>query len=85
MPLDSRRRYDVVCANLVGDLLIGEAEKIRNRLKPGGNLLVAGILRREFAGVRKNLQKFRLTLHEFCVDKEWKSGRFALKRDRCEA
>jgi len=78
MPLDSRRRYDVVCANLIADLLAGEAEKIRNRLKPGGMLLVAGILRREFPGVRKDFQRFRLTLHESCVHKEWKSGRFAL-------
>jgi ribosomal protein L11 methyltransferase len=85
MPLVSRRRYDVVCANLTCDLLVGEAEKIRNRLKPGGRLVVAGILRREFAGVRKKLQRINLTLRQICVQKEWKSGQFALKRDRSAA
>jgi ribosomal protein L11 methyltransferase len=85
MPLVSRRRYDVVCANLTGDLLVGEAEKIRNRLKPGGKLVVAGILRREFPGVRKKLQRVNLTLRETGVSREWKSGQFALKSDRCVA
>jgi ribosomal protein L11 methyltransferase len=85
MPLVCRRRYDVVCANLTGDLLLGEAEKIRNRLKPGGRLLVAGILRREFSVVRKNLQRINLTLGQIGVEKDWKSGQFALKCDRCVA
>jgi ribosomal protein L11 methyltransferase len=85
MPLVSRRRYDVVCANLTGDLLVGEAEKIRNRVKPGGKLVVAGILRREFPGVRKKLQGVDLTLRQTGVSREWKSGQFALKSDRCAA
>jgi ribosomal protein L11 methyltransferase len=85
MPLVSRRRYDVVCANLTGDLLVGEAEKIRNRLKPWGQLLVAGILRREFARVRKNLRRINLTLRHRGVEKEWKSGQFALKCDLAAA
>ena len=85
MPLAGRRRYDVVCANLTGDLLIGEAEKIRNRLKPGGRLLAAGILRREFPGVRSNFQRINLTLGQIGVRKEWKSGQFALKSDHSAA
>jgi ribosomal protein L11 methyltransferase len=85
MPLECRRRYDVVCANLAGDLLVREADKIRNRLKPGGRLLVAGILRREFSGVRNIFQRIHLTLRLTGVEKEWKSGQFALKCDRCVA
>jgi len=78
MPLVPRLRYDVVCANLTADLLVKEAEKIRNRLAPGGVLLVAGILRGEFPGVRKKLRQINLTLRKTGVSEEWKSGQFAL-------
>jgi len=77
-PLHPRRRYDVICANLISDLLISEAERIRNRLKPGGKLVTAGILHREFSELEKNLHGFDLTLERSRVDKEWKSGQFAL-------
>ena len=38
LPVRSRRRWDVICANLTADLLAGQAGKIRARLKPGGQL-----------------------------------------------
>ena len=38
LPLATRRRYDVICANLICDLLAGEGEKIRHWLKPGGEI-----------------------------------------------
>ncbi|HEY3861616.1 MAG TPA: 50S ribosomal protein L11 methyltransferase [Verrucomicrobiae bacterium] len=79
LPLAPSQRFDVVCANLTCDLLAKEAEKIRNLLKPGGTLAVAGVLRREFAELQKNLHRINLTLRASKVDKEWKSGRFALE------
>ncbi len=78
LPPLPRRRYDVICANLIGDLLISEAERIRNLLKPGGKLVTAGILQKEFPKIAKKLQQFNLTLVQSKVDKEWKSGQFAL-------
>lgn len=72
------RQYDVICANLIADLLGREAEKIVARLKPGGKLIVAGILRREFGAVAKILQRFDLTLEAKLADKEWESGQFVL-------
>jgi ribosomal protein L11 methyltransferase len=78
LPLVPRRRFDVICANLICDLLAGEAGRLRNWLKPGGKLVAAGILRREFPELEKKLQRFGLTLVESQVDKEWKSGQFAL-------
>ena len=78
LPLNPRRRYDVVCANLIGDLLLSQAERIRNLLKPGGKLVTAGILHGEFPEIEKKLQRFNLTLVQSKVDKEWKSGQFAL-------
>jgi len=78
LPLLPRRRYDVICANLIGDLLMSEAERIRNLLEPGGKLVTAGILHREFPEIEKKLQQYNLTLVQSKVDKEWKSGQFAL-------
>jgi ribosomal protein L11 methyltransferase len=78
LPLAPRRRYDVICANLICDLLVREAEKIRHWLKPSGKLVAAGILNREFSELKKKLQRCRLTLEKAGVNKEWKSGRFAL-------
>jgi ribosomal protein L11 methyltransferase len=78
LPLVPRRRYDIICANLMGDLLARQGEKIRNLLKPGGKLVTAGILRREFPDLQKKLRKVNLTLEKGVVNKEWKSGQFAL-------
>ena len=72
------KKYDIICANLACDLLVSEASKICVRLKPGGKLIVAGILRRQFGEVRKNLQRFHLTLQVSKADKEWQSGQFVL-------
>ncbi len=78
LALAPQRQYDVICANLICDLLMAEAEKIRRWLKPGGKLLAAGILNGEFSRLQKKLQRCCLTLEKVGVDKEWKSGRFAL-------
>ena len=78
LPRRPAARYDVICANLIATLLLEEAEKIRNLLEPGGILIVAGILRDEFGKIAETLQRFRLTFGASRVDKEWKSGQFAL-------
>jgi ribosomal protein L11 methyltransferase len=80
LPRFPRRRYDFICANLICDLLEKEAEKIRNLLKPGGKLVAAGILRREFPVIEKKLRESNLTLEKTWAKKEWKSGRFALSQ-----
>jgi ribosomal protein L11 methylase PrmA len=66
----------VICANLIADLLAGQAEKIRARLKPGGQLIVAGILRAEFCQIRDKFETSGLTLAGNGVEEEWHSGRF---------
>jgi ribosomal protein L11 methyltransferase len=78
LPQFPRRRYDLICANLICDLLENQAARIRNWLKPGGSLVAAGILLREFPGLEKNLLRFNLTLEKTCATKDWKSGRFVL-------
>jgi len=70
------RRWDVICANLTADLLQSQARRICARLRPGGALIVAGVLRKEFSRVRDNFLTFGLTLAKSEVNEEWKSGRF---------
>jgi ribosomal protein L11 methyltransferase len=76
LPARSRRRWDVICANLTADLLASQAGKIRARLKPGGQLIVAGILKTEFCEIREKFSSFGLTLAKNEVKEEWQSGRF---------
>jgi ribosomal protein L11 methyltransferase len=72
------KTYDIICANLAHDVLINEASKLCSRLKPGGKLIVAGLLRRQFGEVRKILLRFNLTSQVEMTDKCWRSGQFVL-------
>jgi ribosomal protein L11 methyltransferase len=76
LPARSRRRWDVICANLTADLLATQAGKIRALLKPGGQLIVAGILDNEFCQIHDKFVTFGLTLAKDDVNEEWHSGRF---------
>jgi ribosomal protein L11 methyltransferase len=76
-PMRARQQFDLVCANLTSDLLLANAEKIRNLLKPGGRLVIAGILRQEFPEILKKFHRINLTLERCGVTKHWKSGQFA--------
>jgi ribosomal protein L11 methyltransferase len=78
IPLGSRRRYDLICANLISNLLIAERERILNRLAPGGRLVLAGILATEFQTVQRAYQSEGLTLIRTVVEREWQSGAFTL-------
>jgi len=76
LPARSGRRWDVICANLTADLLASQSGKICARLKPGGQLIVAGILRSEFCQILDKFATFGLTLAGNEVNEEWHSGRF---------
>ncbi len=69
-------KFDLICANLISDLLIAEREKINGLLQPGGSLILAGILKSQFAGVRRAYEKLGMTLRKAKVEKEWQSGHF---------
>ena len=84
LPVRGARKWDVICANLTSDLLISEAKKICARLKPGGSLILAGILRRQFADVRRHYESFSLTAASKRANNEWQSGRF-VHRSRAES
>jgi len=76
LPEKSARKFDVVCANLVAELLIAEVRRILNRLAPGGRLVVAGILNSQFPEVEAAFGKLGLRLLDTKTEKEWQSGLF---------
>ena len=80
LPLASKTKFDVICANLIYDLLLSEGERILNRLSPSGSLILAGILKTQFAQVQKKFEQLGLVLEKSKVGKEWKSGHFVHRR-----
>ncbi len=80
LPLRSGLKYDLICANLIFDLLLAEKARILNRLKPGGVLVLAGILRSQFPLVRAAFEKSRLRVLRSKAEKEWASGAFCASK-----
>jgi ribosomal protein L11 methyltransferase len=76
LPLHTAQKYDLVCANLISNLLIAERRKIAAQLKPGGILVLAGILKSEFAQVQTAFEGLGMKLVASKSEKEWRSGSF---------
>jgi ribosomal protein L11 methyltransferase len=79
LPAGARRRFDVVCANLTEDLLRTERRRIGSYLRPGGTLVLAGILRDQFQTVRRAYATMGLKLGVYQQEGEWASGTFVRK------
>lgn len=76
LPLRPRKTYDIVCANLLGDLLIRECRRIAATVAPGGQLILAGILETEFDNVAQAYAELGWKLIASHRKKEWRSGTF---------
>ena len=76
LALKPARQFDLVCANLASNLLIAQRERIVNRLKSDGTLVLAGILAAEFAEVERAFAGLNLKLTASRKEKEWRSGAF---------
>jgi ribosomal protein L11 methyltransferase len=76
LPLQSSRRFNVVCANLTYDLLIQQRDRILGRLEPAGTLVLAGILRKQFPAVRQAYVAAGMKLAAQRSAGEWQSGAF---------
>ncbi|MDB6111520.1 MAG: Ribosomal protein methyltransferase [Pedosphaera sp.] len=79
-PLRSRKKYHLICANLISNLLVAERERIVNRLHPAGTLVLAGILKGEFIQVQRAYEQVGLKLTNSLIQTEWQSGAFAFRR-----
>lgn len=76
IPRQPKHRYDLVCANLISNLLVQERERIIARVDPNGTLVLAGILQTEFDLVRKKFEVHGLKLVRRRDEREWSSGAF---------
>jgi ribosomal protein L11 methyltransferase len=76
LPRRNMRKYSVVCANLVSNLLVAERERILACLRPDGALIAAGILKTEFEQVREAFEGAGMKLTTSRSQDEWRSGAF---------
>jgi ribosomal protein L11 methyltransferase len=76
LPLRAAEAYDLVCANLTSDLLIEHRRRVAARVRPGGALVLAGILRGEFDSVAAAYAGLGLLPVNRSAEREWTSGRF---------
>ena len=73
LPPRAVRHYDVVCANLIYDLLLREKQRILGWVKSGGLLVLAGILREQYPLVREAYQREGWAIVAQGSDGEWAS------------
>jgi ribosomal protein L11 methyltransferase len=76
LPRQATRQYSLICANLVSNLLLAQRERLLARLRPDGVLVVAGILREEFAQIQRAFSAMGLRLLASQTESEWRSGAF---------
>jgi len=70
-PLASiRGRFDLITANILSSVLIDMAPRLKAHLRPGGALILAGILKREAASV-VDAYRPELRLVRTRIDKAW--------------
>lgn len=67
-------RYDLVCANILGHLLVAFRNNIVNWVRPGGYLTLAGILSTEFDGVAAAFIELGFEELDRETLREWTSG-----------
>jgi len=71
--------YDLVCANLMYDLLLQYRKKIIHSVAPRGLLVLAGILSSQFPVIRRAYAEAGWKLVSNRAEGEWKSGAFLHK------
>ncbi len=76
LPVASQKKYSVICANLISNLLISAQSRLLGRLQPEGALIAAGILEKEFRDVQNACEASGMRLVASRVKGEWRSGTF---------
>ena len=75
----SDKRYDLVCANVIYDVLLDEAASVVRWLKSTSRLVLSGILDEQFERVSGRFNKLGWKCVESCLVDEWRSGSFEFK------
>lgn len=63
--------YDVICANIVADIIIGMAPMFAEKLVPGGTLITSGIIAPRADEVGEALEKAGFTLLDRAESSDW--------------
>jgi ribosomal protein L11 methyltransferase len=71
--------YDVVAANILAHILRANCQRIVSYVRPGGYLMLSGILREEFAATAAEFTAAGVDLLESASEKEWTGGLFIKK------
>ena len=79
LPMSPPCTFDLICANLLFDLLIAERRRILNRLSAHGRLVLAGILTGQFGPVERAYRSMGLQLVDSASEGEWMSGAFEFR------
>jgi ribosomal protein L11 methyltransferase len=66
----------VICANVLTNVLLAECSRIVDWLAPRGVLILAGILKEEFAQIQRAYEAYGLRLIAAKTEKEWRSASF---------
>ncbi len=72
----SVRRYDIVAANILANVLVEHVNVIADNVVPGGMLLLAGIMREQYPGVKDVFERGGFRELDVLAEKEWQSGLF---------
>ncbi len=70
--------YDVACVNILGHILKANARRIAGWVRPGGRLVLAGILNEEFDDLSRAFAAAGAREIERKTLREWTSGLFAV-------
>lgn len=73
------KKFDLVCANLISNLLVAEKKRIVAQMRRDGTLVLAGILAVEFLEVQRAFETLGLRLVTVKTENEWRSGSFRFK------
>jgi len=74
-----RKAYDLVAANILAHILRENRDKIVSFVKPGGKLILAGILTNDFENTAQHFCKAGIKQIDQFTEKEWTSGLFVKK------
>ncbi len=77
------RQFDIVAANILAPVLIEHARSICSTVKPGGTLILSGILDTQYTSVKDAYTALQFDEVECVQDGEWTSGRFVGERSHC--
>ena len=72
--------FDVVAANILSSALLAGKEKLLSLLKPGGTLILAGILDKEYETVRAAFEAAGCRQVDTAEENQWRGGAFVREK-----